>query len=135
MKKIIYFSLCVLTLCAYAACASSDSPAKAAKVYAEYMKDGKYDKFADGLAFHENASADQIEQQKEMITSLLKEKGEKELAKQGGLKDIDIVSEEIAEDGLSAKVVLKQTYGNGDSEEATFDMVKRNGTWKMIVKK
>lgn len=135
MKKVIYFSLFVFTLGIFAACSSSDSPAKAAKTYAEYMKDGKYDKFVDGIAFEEKASADQIKQQKEMIAAMLKEKGEKELAKQGGLKKVEIVSEEIAEDGLSAKVVLKQTYGNGESEDANFDMVKRNGAWKMIIKK
>ncbi|NDV81368.1 DUF4878 domain-containing protein [Bacteroides sp. 51] len=135
MKKVIYFSLFVLTLGIFAACSSSESPGEAAKKYAQYVADGKFDKFVDAIAFDESATSEQIKQQKDMLLALLQEKGQKTIDEKDGLKSIDIVSEVIDADGNNAKVILQQTYGNGDTENANYDMVKKNGTWKMVIKK
>ena len=135
MKKVIYFSLFVLTLGMFAACSSSEKPGEAAKKYAQYVADGKYDKFIDAIAFDESASPEQVKEQKDMLLALLQEKGQKGIEEKGGLKSIDIISEVIDPDGNNAKVMLLQTYGNGDTEDAKYDMVKKNGTWKMVIKK
>ena len=135
MKKMIYFSLFVLTLGIFAACSSSEKPGETAKKYAQYVADDKYDKFVDATAFDESATPEQIKEQKDMLLGLLQEKGQKGIEDKGGLKNIDIVSEVISADGNNAKVSLLQTYGNGDTEKASYDMVKRNGTWKMEIKK
>lgn len=135
MKKMIYFSLFVLTLGIFAACSSSEKPGEAAKKYAQYVADGKYDKFVDAIAYDENATAEQLKEQKQMLTALLEEKGKKSIDEKGGIAKVEIVSEVISADGNEAKVILKQTYGNGDTEDANYDMVKKDGTWKMVIKK
>lgn len=133
MKKVIYFSLFVLTLGIFAACSSSETPGEAAKKYAQYIADGKYEQFIDGMALNEKDG--DLKEQKEMLLALLQEKGQKEIDKKDGIKAIDIISEVIDADGTQAKVILLQTYGNGETENANYDMVKKDGTWKMVVKK
>lgn len=136
MKKFIYFSLFVFTLSVLSACSSSsESPGEAAKKYAGYIESGKFDKFIDGIAFDEELSADQIKEQKAMVSALLEEKGKKSIEEKGGIQSTEIVSEVISEDGKSAKVILKQTFGNGKSEDSSYDMVKQDGIWKITIKK
>lgn len=133
MKNVIYLSL--LMLCVLFASCSSKTPGAVAKKYMEYVKDGDYDKFADGIMYNETATKEDIEQSKTMIVALLKEKASKEIDKKGGIKEIEVVSEKVSEDGNSADVVLKTIYGNGSSEESDCKMVLKDGVWKMDIKK
>lgn len=57
------------------------------------------------------------------------------MKKKDGLKSIEIISEEISEDGNTATVKIKQTYGNGETQDGTQSMVKRDGKWLMSVDK
>lgn len=136
MRKVFYFGLFLMTMLMVASC-SSETPSAAAKKYAECIKNGNYEKFVDGIVIKEKANADeaQMKEEKEALVAMLKEKGDKQLEKSGGIKNIEIVSETISEDGNSAKVILKQTYGNGKDEEQSFNMVKQDGKWKMDINK
>lgn len=134
MKRAIYFSLMALCILFVAAC-SSDSPGKAAKNYASYMQTGEYEKFVDGFYFEGEASAEDIQQTKQMLLAMLQEKGAKEIEQKGGLKEIEVASEEVFEDKKTAKVVLKEVYGNGETDENAIDMIWVDGTWKMLLKK
>ena len=66
---------------------------------------------------------------------MLKEKVSKEYEKKGGIKDIEILSEQVAEDGNTAMVKTKYTYGNGETEEGEQQMVKKDGKWLMSIGK
>lgn len=134
MKNVMCLSLVVLCSIFFASC-SSKSPGDVAKKYMEYVKTGDYEKFADGIMYKEGASKESIEQGKAMIVALLKEKAVKELEKKGGIKDIEVVSETVAQDGKTADVVLKTTYGNGNTEESDCKMVLQNDVWKMDIRK
>ena len=101
----------------------------------EAAKKGNYEKFVDGIAFKDGLSGEEIEQQKKMWISLLEEKGTKEFEKKGGIESIEIISEEIAEDGNSAVVKFKQTFGNGEVDEDSQTMVKKDGKWLMDINK
>lgn len=135
MKKVFYFGLLATILFIMASCGGASTPGAAAKQYAEYVRDGKYEKFVDGIVFDEKMDAAKVKEAKEGLTAMLKEKVSKEIEKKQGIKQIDLVSEEVAEDGNTAKVILKQTYGNGETEENTYDMVKQDGKWKMNIGK
>ena len=50
-------------------------------------------------------------------------------------KEIEIVSEEMAEDGNSAIVTYKQHYGDGSVKEDTQKMIKVDGKWLMDIGK
>ena len=130
----IYLVLAIASTGVLASCSSS-SPGKAAKQYMEYLAEGEYDKLVDGLYFGEDASKEDIEKSKAMMKAILMDKGRKSLEEKGGLKDIEVVSEEISPDGKSATVTLKQTFGNGETEEDDTDLVLVNGKWMMEMKK
>jgi len=135
MKKVFYFSLMIMTMFVMAACSSSGGPGDAMKKYGNYLIKGNYEKFVDGLAFDQDATPDKLKEQKDGLVSMLKEKVSKEYEKMGGLKSIEVLSEEISEDGNTATVKIKQTYGNGETQEGSQTMVKRDGKWLMSVDK
>lgn len=135
MKKVFYFSLIAMTMFIMAACSSSDGPGDAMKRYSNYLIKGNYEKFVDGIAFRQDATPDNLKEQKDALVSMLKEKVAKEYEKMGGLKSIEVLSEEISEDGNTASVKIKQTYGNGETQEGTQEMVKRDGKWLMSIDK
>ena len=135
MKKVFYFSLMVMAMFMMAACSSSSSPGDAMKKYSNYLIKGDYEKFVDGLAFDESVGAEKMKEQKDGLVSMLRDKVGKEYEKMGGLKSIEILSEEISEDGNTATVKIKQTYGNGETQEGTQSMVKRDGKWLMSIDK
>jgi len=134
MKKNLFYLLGLMAIClfTFSSC-SSESPGDAAKKYMNYMKSGDYDKFVDGIAVGEDTPKDEVEAGKTMLKAMM-EKGKKQVDAKGGIKDIEIVSEEIEEDGKAARVVLKTTYGDGSTEEKPTNMVLEKGKWKMKVK-
>lgn len=135
MKKVFYFSLMVMAMFMMAACSSSSSPGDAMKKYSNYLIKGDYEKFVDGIALDDSETADKLKEQKAGFVALLRDKVGKEYEKMGGLKSIEILSEEISEDGNTATVKIKQTYGNGETQEGTQSMVKRDGKWLMSIDK
>jgi hypothetical protein len=137
MKKIIYFSLSLITLFTIAACFSkTETPGDAAKKYAGYIASGDYEKFVDAIAIEtEDQTSEQVKEVKDGLLSLLKEKGAKTIEEKGGIESTEVVSETILEDGTTAEVVIKQTYGNGEVEESNYDMVKEENIWKISLKK
>lgn len=135
MKRFLYLSMMAVAMFVMAACSSTSTPGKALEQYMEAAKKGNYEKFVDGIAFKDGLSGEEIEQQKKMWISLLEEKGTKEFEKKGGIESIEIISEEIAEDGNSAVVKFKQTFGNGEVDEDSQTMVKKDGKWLMNINK
>lgn len=113
---------------------SSDSPGSALKDYVTAMNNGDYEKFVEGIDFSK-VEPEQLDETRQGYVALLKEKGGKELEKKGGLKSFEVISEEIAEDGNSAIVKMKQVYGNGEEEEGEQKMVKVDGKWLMDIGK
>ncbi len=135
MKKNVYYLFSLLAMCVllFSAC-SSNSPSEAAKKYATYLKNGDFEKWVDGVAFGEDATDANVKASKAMLLAMM-EAGKEKLNEKGGIKNIETVSETISEDGKTAKVTLKMTYGDGTSEESSMDMIQEKGTWKMYMKK
>lgn len=111
------------------------SAGAAAKQYTEYLAAGEYGKFVDGIYFGEEATAEEVAEYRTGLQSMAEEKAKPELEKKGGLTDVEILSETLAEDGKSAEVTLKRTYGNGETEEETNTMVLVDGRWMMKMEK
>ena len=96
--------------------------------------DGEYDAVAENI-FYESTDAEEIEQSKAMIASLLKEKAAPRFEEKGGVKNVEAVSETIAEDGKSAVVELKITFGDGSEETEKADMKLDGDEWKLAMDK
>jgi hypothetical protein len=131
MKKMNYLVLALLMLGLTISCTNQSSPGKAAKRYMEYAAKGDFEKFVDGFYFGEEVSKEEIKEGKAMMVSLVGEKVKPAFDKKGGLKSVEVVSETLSDDGKSAEAVLKLTYGNGETDEDTIDMILVDGKWLM----
>ena len=135
MKKIFSFLLLFTVVALFFTSCDKSSPGAACKSYMEMMKNGDYKGFVQGIATEEGKTAEENEQTAALLEGVLKDKMEKTIQEKGGIKDIQIVEENIAEDGNTADVKMKIVYGDGTEKEDTQEMVKQNGVWKMKIKK
>lgn len=135
MKKMFYSVLLVLgVVCMVSACSSGNAtPGDTAKQYAGYVLSGKYDKIMDICQLGENVSTEEKEAGKAFLTGLLKMAKEGVDKEHGGYKTIDVVSENISEDGMNADVVIKYTFGDGQTKEETLGLVRQDGAWKLKI--
>lgn len=130
MKKFIYlFSLTLACTFLLSSC-SADTPGQVAKDFVGYLKSGDSKKMMGTIAMDKDMDQSD-KKQAELAAAAMAEKAKAGLEEKGGLKNVEIVSETIDEDGETAKVVLKLTYGNGNDDENTYKMVKQDGKWKI----
>ena len=135
MKKLL-FMFAVAAALFTASCSSSPATPSdaAADVYALII-DGQYEAAADAFDYT-TPDPEKIAQQKAVIAALFTEKLAPTIEKKGGVMSAVPVSEVIAEDGKSATVTMKITYGNGTEEDTDVDMVlTEDGKWKPSMKK
>lgn len=135
MKKLFLALVCMVTLMAVTSCGGTATPTAAAEEGLEMIKAGNYEGFVETIYFGEKATEEEVKQAKEMYVSLFKEKGDKQITKKGGIASYNVLSEEVAEDGKTAKVAYEIVYGDGSKEEQKFDMVLVDGAWKQEIKK
>ncbi len=137
MKKIFIAMVCMVALLATTSCGggSASTPAGAAAEGIELIKAKDYEGFVETIKMPENATAEEIEQTKQLYVSLFKDKGAKQMEKKGGIQSYTLVSEEIAEDGQTAVVKYEVTYGDGSTDKQKFDMVLDGSEWKHNLKK
>lgn len=110
--------------------ASSSSPSSTVKNFVDKMAKGEFESAITCISLN---GKEMDEESKAKLTGLMA-MGKAQADKKQGIKDLDILSEEIAEDGNSAKVKVKFTYGNGDSHEDDYKLVKENGKWMITIK-
>ncbi len=130
MKNVISYGVFLCCMLLLAGCSPS-SPGKTLVKYSEYMQEGKYEQFVEGIAFDEKTPPEKVAEAKKEMAALLKEKAEKSIAKKGGFKEFEIISETVSEDGKTATVKMKTIYGDGETDESDTAMVLQDGVWKM----
>ena len=135
MTERVFFAMWCAMMLIVAACSSPSTPGEAAKTYVEELYNGNPEDVFDNVAWGENASAEEIEQTKEMLVQMWNEKGKPQIEAKGGVKSVEVISEDIAEDGNSAVVKMKITYGNGETEEDDQQMKLVDGKWLMSIDK
>lgn len=133
MKQLIRLGLMLIAVLAMVSCTPS-TPGTALKNYMSALSDKDYEKFIDGCNISE-ADSEKAKEIREGLIAMIQEKGSKTIEKKGGLKEVEIVSEEMAEDGNSAIVTYKQHYGDGSVKEYTQKMIKVDGKWLMDIGK
>lgn len=124
MKKILYSINLFIMVALFAAC-SSNSPSGVLEDYLSAMKEGKYEKMVDKMAFKKELS----ESDRESLINMLKEKGEKSKEKEQGIKEYKILEEIIDEGDTTATVKFEIAYNSGRTDESEQKMIKRDGKW------
>ena len=135
MKKLLGIIALFIAVFTMSSC-SDNSPKGVAKKAISCMQAKDWNGYVDLLYFDKEEGKD-IDKEKEQLAALFKEKGEKELNKQGGIKSYEIVSEEISEDGNTATVTVKIVYGDGTEKNNEEIKMKKdaNGDWKISLGK
>jgi predicted SnoaL-like aldol condensation-catalyzing enzyme len=135
MKKAFGFLMAAAVTVLVASCGGGNTPSSIEKSIYSQMVSGNYEKaveiLADNLDSEKTPSA---EERAEFITGFT-EKAKESAEAKGGLKSFEIVSEEIAEDGLSATVTSKIVYGDGSEDSPTSKYIKKDGKWKLSMGK
>ncbi|MFI3243707.1 MAG: DUF4878 domain-containing protein [Akkermansia sp.] len=117
-----------VALCASAlflvSCGDS-GPSKVAVEVNQLMLDGKVKDAMQSF----NVSDAKRAQLTSMIEEKVLPKWKAEREAKGGVKSVDVVSETIAEDGQTAIVELKTSYGNGSTETESVNLEYVDGKW------
>lgn len=133
MKKLA-ITVCALAMALVMTSCGGNTPQKAAEKAVECIQDENYEGYVDMVYMKpdETKNADDVKNSKQMLTALLKDKASKQKEKNGGIEKYETLSEEMAEDGNTAVVRMKITYGDGSEKEEDVKMRKdENGDWKV----
>lgn len=134
MKKNLFYVIAIVLVsslmvsCGGGGGAAGDSPSKAVEKLFDNLKSKNYDKAVNAFYLEEDTKLSDPEIQK--IKALLMAANE-EYEKKGGIKNIEIVEENVSEDGTSGKVKFKVIYGNGDDDSESYNVKKIDGNWKL----
>jgi len=116
-------SLMVLTT----SCGSPSTPGDTLKAFSYAMEQGNDTEVLSMLALGDEEMS---EKDREKLVALIGSAKE-EIAKKGGIESIEILEETISEDGNSAKIKAKTTYGNGTDDEGSSKLKLVDGDWKI----
>lgn len=138
MKKALLLSVCAIALVALGGCKHTKNTKNAgnkAWEYAMNLQNGNYALFVDNMTFGEDLARDDVRREKSKYVYLLQNEIDPIIRGKGGIKNIAVESETMANDGQSATVVLKTTFNDGQTEETTYDLAWVNDQWKIDMDK
>lgn len=123
MKKTFSLLFAAMMVCAltFVGCQKNTPRAYVDKVYTA-MKNKDFETVVDMMPDSEKASKEDKDGAIEMMKLFD--------GFSGGVKDYEIVSEEISNDGKTATVRVKVTYGTGEVEEENTHLVKDGKAWR-----
>jgi hypothetical protein len=125
MKKLLFGIFTCLCALIMVSCAGSSTPTSKAEAYLDDMKAGDYAAVIEHLHF-KKAMTDQDKQQ---LATMLEEKGQKSIEKDGAIASYEIISETISEDGTTATVESLIKYEGGKEKNETIKLVNIDGKW------
>ena len=136
MKKMMFALIAVVAMVTMWSCGGvHSSPTSVVEAAFKCNQDKDYEGYVDLIYIKERYDKT-VEKQKQDILALLTEKGDKTIDKKNGVQSWEILSEEMAENGNTAKVKAKIIYGDGSSEDQTFKTFKtEDGKWMLDLRK
>lgn len=124
MKHLLHI-IFAATLLLTAGCAADRSPRSLAKHFYKSIANGEYD---DALSHTTLTSDIDLE-----LYHAIMNKVSTSIEAKGGVKKIEIVSEELSEDEQSAVVEVAITYANGTTETEYCDVIFKDEKWVVDV--
>lgn len=133
MKKILislFAGISLTLMLLFSSCGGKQSSASdVVKAGLEYMKSGDIESYVKLIDVGNETDPEQIEAGRKLLSGLIS-MGIAEVNKQHqGIKDFEIISEEVGEEG-TAKVTFKIKYNDGTEDEQTGNCIKgKDGNW------
>ena len=138
MKRIVYLFAAVTMILFTAGCSGGNtgkSPKDIEKAIYNELQKGNYEKAVEMLFENVESDDDTPAEQKAEVMKAFTEKTKQSADAKGGLKSFEILEEKIAEDGKTATVTTKVTYGNGTEDTQNSTYVNKDGVWKLNMNK
>ncbi len=130
--NLIRISVLVAIVALLAACGGGEKTPKQIETSIwDHIQKGQYEKAID--IWYENSITDEktnADEQKEFAKAFA-EKMKASIEEKGGIDDVQIVSEEISEDGNTAVVNVLITFKDGTTQNDDSKYTKVDGQWKM----
>jgi len=108
----------------------TNSPGATVKKAFELIAGSDYEKAVDTYTKKDGTAF--TEEERTKVKGLLA-MGASEIEKKGGIKSMEILEEKISDDGTTATVKWKITYGNGETDNSDGELIKVDGKWKMKI--
>lgn len=139
MKKVLIFAIAAFLACSFAfvSCGHSGDSAKAAKILKKDSPSTVVEKALKALKAKDYKAAitfaagteDYTEEELNGLAELM----QMVYDANGGLTNYEILDEKISEDGQNATVTVKSTYGNGEVQEDTEELVQTENGWRITM--
>lgn len=107
-----------------------NSPGATVKKSINLLVDKNYEKVVDMYVKKDGTAF--TEEEKGKILGLMT-MASAEITKKQGVKSLDIIEEKVSEDGKTATVKWKITYGNGETDDSDGELIKVGNDWKMVI--
>lgn len=134
MKKTFLISLSFTCLLFYTSC-SSNTPKSVANKFIEYYKEKNYEGIKSLIEFYSEVDSSLVTTEK--IDEFMKgfeERANDSHIRDGNIKSIEIVSENINNTTNSGEIVCKITFENGNTDDDKIPVrMDKNGNWKIGV--
>jgi len=109
----------------------SSSPGEVTKAAITNLAD---ENFSDVVKVYVTKKGEDLTEEEQAKVMAFMPTAKAEIDKNGGLKEVQIIEEKIAEDGNTATVKSKMIYGNGnESKSDTTRLMKVNGSWRIRI--
>ena len=127
MKKWCYSILVVMTLVACSKPDASEVAGQTAKLYYDYLLQGRYSEFVDGMNFPDSIP----EQYRSQLVDNAKMYIAQQKKEHRGIQSVECLQAQADTAKHEANVFLSFTYLDGNVEQVLVPMVERNGIWYM----
>jgi hypothetical protein len=109
------------------------TPSSAAENMAKCIQSGNYNKIAENLASDRGADTLQMVRDKQHFIAAIREKAEKQFAKNGGIEHYHVIGEAVTPDESKAYVRIRYKFKNGASIDEIIPLIKSGGQWKYVL--
>ncbi len=135
MKKLLGLVAVIAAMFAITSCGGGNSPKSVADKAMAALQEKNYDEFVE-YVYIKTKEGEDPEAAKKTLSGMLQGKADKAYEKKGGFKSYEVLSETIDPSGDKALVKVKMVFGNGETEEDDYPMVKdEQGNWKLDIGK
>lgn len=127
-RKYLQWALACGAALSLAAC-SGGNPESVVKKFYDAVADGNVDKAVDCMAL-ESVAANEMMMAKAKIQMVVAT-GQAKINANGGLSKVEVLKQDLSEDGNSVSMQVKVTFKNDKSDVSRVRAVKEKGGWKI----
>lgn len=133
MKKLFIPAILALAVVAFTNCDrnNNNSAGVAAREYSEHIRDGRYDRLVDRMVADNDFDAQEMRRDSRRYSDMLRNNVDEHVRRHGGIKNVKVVSQNVAKDGNTANVVVRHDYNDGVAEDINYDLRKIDNEWKV----